>query len=267
MTDAAVPAHASELAEAWQSHRSMGWRFARLLAEAHAENAAAVLTWCEDVLKLDPSTAYKYIRAGKWIMGLAEPLRQKLRLLPIANAFEVLPLAKDQPAEAVELAVEHKTQSAIREAVKRAQPDQHHDVSGYRTIKATVSEATLRDWQRMVNVLRAHLGTQGTAKASDDQLITAVAQTVLQAPELHVPEHYRIDVESGTCACAICGSWSHLERHHLQPRSMGGHEGPLAWLCSDCHRGITENRDGHGWRWLLEKLGHAEIAAQWEAQP
>ena len=47
--------------------------------------------------------------------------------------------------------------------------------------------------------------------------------------------------------CEICGSNRNLDRHHIQPKGMGGTRNPailsdanLITLCRDCHRKIHD---------------------------
>jgi hypothetical protein len=47
--------------------------------------------------------------------------------------------------------------------------------------------------------------------------------------------------------CASCGISGHTERHHVVPRSQGGHDGPLLTLCRECH-GSAHARTLH-FRW------------------
>ena len=44
--------------------------------------------------------------------------------------------------------------------------------------------------------------------------------------------------------CQLCGSYRHLQIHHVQLRSKGGDnsEGNLLTLCRNCHADVHENR-------------------------
>ena len=251
------------LQEAWSRFMVSGWDFALLIAEANASLAytgwgfTSLGTWACERLGFDnPSTAYRYCRLGAFLRGVEDADEQARWIRqPISHALEALPLIKHQPQKALEVVEACTSSRGVRAVVQAADPDQHHDTSPWRTIKATVKQSTLHDWQRAVNLIRCHLGLGGTAYPTDDEVMTAIATTVLQAPELAVSEQYRVDVEAGSAKCVLCGSYSRLERHHATPRSHGGHEGPLVWLCSLHHQRVTQNWRGFGWKQLCEKLG------------
>jgi hypothetical protein len=258
------------LEQAWSSFMVSGWDFALLAAEAHA--AGAYVAWgftnmgvwaCEHLGFQSPSTIYKYVRLGAFLRGVEDRDEQARWLRqPISHALEALPMAKHDPAKALSVIEACTTARGVRAVVQGADPDQHHDISPWRTISAKVHETTIHDWQRAVNVIRCHLGLGGTAYPSDDEVVQAIATTVLQAPELAVSEQYRVDVEAGTAKCVLCGSYSRLERHHVLPKSHQGHQGPLVWLCHLHHHRITTNWHGFGWRQLAEKLNYEWIAEQ-----
>ena len=41
------------------------------------------------------------------------------------------------------------------------------------------------------------------------------------------------------------------EKHHMIPRSSGGHDGPIALLCCECHRGVTDHSIEDWNDWIL----------------
>jgi hypothetical protein len=150
-----------------------------------------------------------------------------------------------------------------------ADPDQHHD-TGLRTVKALVTEGTFRELERAQNLIRAYLGAGGTAYPSVDAIYQAMTVTVLQAPELRPHDRHLEDVLAGVVYCHypvpdVCGRWDQIDGHHLQPRSKGGTDGPLVYLCREHHDAVHARRDGIGWRELAAALGYAEIAAAWAA--
>ena len=45
--------------------------------------------------------------------------------------------------------------------------------------------------------------------------------------------------------CQLCGSYRHLQIHHIQPRSKGGDnsEANLLTLCRDCHADVHAGKE------------------------
>lgn len=277
------------LIAAWRIYRKLGWDVAHLLAQAADSDERwgypTLRAFAEQELQMVGSTFDHYLKAGKFVRSRPEDEQRRWEAIPVTNAIEALPLTAQDPVAALAIVEHHGTQKKIRNAVRQAQPDQHYETE-YRTITASVSKATLHDWQRMLNLLRVHLGVDGTAHPTDDELITAITQTVLQAPELQVPDHYRADVESGMARChypdtlpptreydpegfgGLCGSYSGLQQHHLRLRSKanpGGDQGPTTWLCAQHHDWLHHRDDGFTWRDLCVFLGHPEIGDEWAA--
>jgi hypothetical protein len=149
----------------------------------------------------------------------------------------------------------------------------------WRTLPHVTVQREVRDlWVQAMNLLRNRLGVGGNLTPSPTALYELAALTILQSTDLQVPERYRDDVLAGVARCwypravggvlltipatgralLVCGQYAPLEQHHVIPRSHGGHEGPLAWLCVQHHASVTQNRGGKGWRWLAAALGFAE---------
>lgn len=67
------------------------------------------------------------------------------------------------------------------------------------------------------------------------------------------------------CTIPGCGSAMHLERHHIVPRSRGGHDGPLRTLCWTHHEMVRlrclhfDWRDG--WEFLITQKPTKQDAA------
>ena len=73
-----------------------------------------------------------------------------------------------------------------------------------------------------------------------------------------MPSHYRklMDMpDCGTDTCVVCGRLA-TNRHHVVPRSLGGHDGPTVALCGSgttgCH-GLAELKRLH-FRFVKDKL-------------
>lgn len=54
--------------------------------------------------------------------------------------------------------------------------------------------------------------------------------------------------------CERCGARGAVEKHHMVPRSRGGHDGPMADLCLSCHRGVHDHTVEDWKDWIL-RLG------------
>lgn len=242
------------LRDAWHSFRQDGWRFAQLLAAAASDWGYAKLRqWCEAELSMAASTVSRFVAAGEFLRTRDSDKPDWLAV-PVWDAMEALPLAQTEPEQALAIVQEHRTQAAIRAAVRECQPDMHHDTSGTRQIRATVTANVLHDWQIACNIIRAHLGTNGLAYPTDSDIIQAICTVVMQAPELAIPEKYRAEVESGNARCFLCKSYAALEQHHRKPRSLGGGKGETCWLCHNCHRNVTDRVNGFGWEELNTRL-------------
>lgn len=258
--------------DAYRQFKRGGWTFAVLLAKAYEARAwrpryATFPEWGRDGIGIaDTNRLFKYRRAGAFI--LERPLEEQARWLnvPVSNVLEALPDARKDPLGTLAI-VTDTPQAQIRVALALKRPEQHQDISPRRTVRYVVSQNVRDEWRKAHNIIKMHLGLGGSKWPTDDEVVMALTQTVLQAPELTalIPPEYREAVEAGETQCKMCRSWSQLERHHLVPRSMGGHDGPLIWLCRDCHDKVTFHREGWSWRVLADRLGHPEIAEMWAA--
>jgi len=244
------------LRNAWRDFRKGGWTFAIALAvttrEVGRRRLATLLG--EECVGCDRTRISRLVRLGELALELDEQRRERLFRIPPSNAAEILPVVKQDTDKALEIAERGVTQTRIRELVHAEYPDQHMEATAECRVTFACSANTRDDWQRALNVVRVHCGTQGSKYPSTDEIITCIAQTVLLAPELQVPDAYRLDVESGTAKCQTCGGYSQLERHHVVPRSHGGRDADgverLVWLCAEHHREVTENVNG-GWRDMI----------------
>jgi len=61
--------------------------------------------------------------------------------------------------------------------------------------------------------------------------------------------------------CAACSSQENLRRHHLVPRVMDGHKGPIITLCDDCHRAA------HGMRHSMHLGDLVKLGRKKEKKP
>ncbi len=52
--------------------------------------------------------------------------------------------------------------------------------------------------------------------------------------------------------CARCRKHGQLDKHHLIPRSRGGHDGPVAHLCLLCHRKVHDHTAMDWEKWILK---------------
>jgi len=251
---------------AWRGHKRTGWVFAILLARVRLTKSWRLdgykdfADWGNKVLHIESAGQLNaYAKVGEFVQMRPIDEQERWLAVPLHCADAVLAFARKEPRLALELA-EQNTQAHIRAEVKKRL--EHADTSPRRTYMFRISKNTRDDFQRAVNVVKCQLGVGGSKWPTDDEVATAIAQTILQAPELTalIPAQYREDVEAGRAQCAICGSHAQLERHHLLPRSMGGVDGPTCWIDSDCHAKVTNYRDGWSWRKLAMKLGHPEIA-------
>lgn len=130
-------------------------------------------------------------------------------------------------------------------------------------------------WKQAVRIICNHLGSGGNPHPSPTAIAGCMANAVLQASDLQVSAQYLDDVLEGRAHCwypleggveftipdtghviAVCRSYANLERHHSIPRSLGGHDSELIWLCAPHHRAISDGIDNKDWRWLRQALGY-----------
>lgn len=260
------------LRDAWQHFTQRGWEFARLAAEAEQEQAhtawgyKSLGHWAQKELGFtNKSTFYRYVQVGRFLAQVTNGDRQRWQAVPVFNVIEALSLAKAEPDKALAILENQPNQAAIRQAIREADADRQHYDKGYRRIMVTVSEDVLHEWKRLVNRVRVVLGTEGVEFPTDGQVIEAITATALQ--DFPVSEADEAAVDAGDARCHYplggtveCGSYAHLQRHHVLPRSHQGHEGPLVYLCAKHHEMVTRGDDGMGWRELAAKLGYEEIA-------
>lgn len=259
------------LREAWTHFTQKGWHFARLAAEAEAEQAhtawgyRSLGAWAQAELGFtNKSTFYRYVQVGKFLASVNGD-KQRWLAQPVFNVIEVLPLTAKEPDRALAILEHQPNQAAIRAAIREADAERQHYDKGYRRITATVSEEVLHEWRRLVNRVRVSLGVDGVEYPTDAQVIEAIVAEAL--PAFRLSEADEIAVDSGDAKCHYplgekveCGSYAHLQRHHVLPRSHQGHEGPLVYLCAKHHEMVTRGENGVGWRELAAKLGYDEIA-------
>jgi hypothetical protein len=247
----------------WHDFRFRGWRFAVLLGKVATERS--YLGWCDasgkpygsltawaadDVGIENEATVSRYATAGRLLATMDDAEREHWLKHEVFRAYEVMKFAKandEQRKRALEWLDQGLTQAQLRQVVKEAQPDQHYDTSGHRTIKLAVTADTYDQWQRAWNIARYQACEKNP---SDDTLTRCLALAILNEPLAAKAEILREQIEAGEARCKDCGSWdsSELEGHHVLPRSHQGHEGPIVALCHACHQSITENRNGRGWR-------------------
>lgn len=256
----ATAAIMEEFRAARQRYVEMSWNFIALIGRVVDEAAylpayPSVSRWVSAELKgiATLSTVTRALRALRAVRSMSPALRERATALPFWNVAEAVLGMPKEPEAAVGLVESGASQAKIRHMVREGQPDLHEEAE-LRTVRMLVPASVHEQWKRAANVVKVHLGAGGVGFPSDGDVLDAVAQTVLLAPELQVPEEYRDDVEGGRARCRRCGSVARLERHHAIPRSHQGHEGPLVWLCHEHHREVTENLDG-GWRPLAEDSG------------
>lgn len=250
---------------AWAKVRSAGWDFA--VCVARIDDGQLFRRWGyrsredwgrEEYGMKQAATLCRFVQAGRFALALdvsdeAERVAQvsergRWLELPIWNAMEALELAKKDEKLAYEIVSSGATQAMIRREVRDAQPEQHYDTE-WRRVTALVTEGTMTEVRRALNLLRWEAGEPAP---TDDVLFRAWAQHVLQLPLPPEWEAARADIEQGDVRCRMCQSWDvrTLERHHVLPRSHGGHEGPLVYLCQTCHREWQPK-----WRELAAHLG------------
>lgn len=247
--------------EAWRDFHRSGWRCAKLLAEIQCSEAwrsagfGSMFAWAKAELGLsDRGRLAHLVAAGS--LGLSHP---EVEALPVGAVEAVAPVARSEPERAVALVLEHRTEPAVRAAVRRELADEQHLETEYRTIRATVSLETRNEWQEAVNLVRVHIGAGGVDHPSDDAVIRAIAVTVKQACELvNMPDAILAEVLSGEARCFRCHGYRYLQRHHVIPRSRGGKDAEgverLAWLCQGCHNDLHQCRDDN-WQLLAADMG------------
>lgn len=146
----------------------------------------------------------------------------------------------------------------------------------WRSIKLAPVQKEVSDlWKQAVSLVSVDMGTQGTPRPSPTAIAEKIALIVIQNYEEQAnPDQVR-QAKAGIMRCwyplpsdveftvpdtgknlTICGSFSHLEQHHSVPRSLGGADSELVWLCASHHRAISDGVSGRDWRWLRQALGY-----------
>lgn len=261
------------LKDSWRQFTERGWRFAKLAAEA--EMAQAHTAWGYKSLGhwaraelgfVSKSTFYRYVQAGRFLSQRENGNRQRWMAQPVFNVIEVLPIAKAEPEKALTILENQPSQAAIRAEIRIARAKTHHyKAGGYKTIAAAISDETVHEWRRLMNRVRNQLGVGGVEYPTDDEVLEMLIANALLDYPLPAEEEAAVDAGDARCHYPLggqveCGSYAHLQRHHVLPRSHQGHEGPLVYLCARHHEAVTRGDDGMGWRELAVKLGYAEIA-------
>lgn len=164
----------AKVTSGWQAE----WEFAVFLAEQRAIHGEQLTALAASTCNLARGTVQKYCRLGEHWLALPEEQRTDWGATSPWVAIEALPMAVDDPVGALELVKSGRTQRAVRAKALAADPDQH-STAEWRTLKLTVTKDTLNDWRLAVERLRLKFG-----EMTDDDLVTAVVQLVMQAPEL-----------------------------------------------------------------------------------
>lgn len=227
--------------EAWQSICESGWRFAELVAEV-----AHTRAYCPDFLTLEEwafsigikskGTVSKFRRAGEILLQQPPEQRQRWRNLPISRLTEtpeLMHFALRNPEGAYEIISQVDSRAAIREMVADRDADQHLDL--YRSLTIPVAREVRPIWEEACNVVRFLAGDR---ELSLGEIVERIAAEIRDLPlGGGVWEERRDEVWAGQVRCRECGSWNaaDLDRHHVIPRSHGGHDGPLVYLCRSCH--------------------------------
>jgi 5-methylcytosine-specific restriction endonuclease McrA len=142
------------------------------------------------------------------------------------------------------------------EDITNEAPDLHLP-KDHRTIKLIVDREAYLEWRMAYSLARTHCAKGGVKFPTASMVVQAISAEILSLPHLTnmTPEELTCVLE-GEAKCVLCGSYALLERHHVIPRSKGGVDRngveQLAFLCTDCHRGVTENETG--WRELAAHL-------------
>lgn len=283
----------NEIRQQFMGWRVSSWRMAILLAYVrkyqlyrkwHAEhlgrNYHTMYEWARAELGFKSQrNINKYADCGALIMSAPEEDWPFWMAGPVTSAAECRRylLKGGNYQEAKRAYEENWHQRHLREALRIPGPATASSVDitkdePLKSIRLIVSESTHNQWTEAASLLRVNLGAGGSRYPSDDEIVIAAAQTILQAPELtgRLMEIESTDpsrwanlyeeVLSGQVRCWECRSYSRLEKHHVIPRSHGGVDADgkevLAWLCHDCHEIITRG-ESKNWRDLAEDLGVA----------
>lgn len=266
----------SEVSEALRGMYSNGWRFAVLCYRVKQSGAytswqkpdgatfRSLADWAEHDLGLSAPTVSRYTRAGQLIEEASDDDERKRWLAqPMSSVLEVLPVAKVNKDQALEIV---ESSASQQEARRKAKGEGVIVEEGVRTVKLTVAEAVYEEWCAAVELLKVSIGSNGTAHPGSNEVLLAAALTIQNAPELLrvgnrvMSDDERADVFAGLVRCQTpgCGSYAQLERHHIVPRSHGGVDAEgieqLVWLCHVCHERVTRGTDEH-WRDIAARRG------------
>jgi len=231
------------------------WDLSELCAKIRQKHGVQLLReWCatDEVGIHDQGRISKLVSLGATYLSITdEKLKQELRSVPFWKLERIVPTVRKDPARALEIIKTYKTEAAIKLAVSH----QQHLDTGYVTISITVPAEVRDHWMEAMNMIRFLSGRHEPTAA---EIIEAVAAEITQMPLPPKAEIWRAEILNGGLRCKECGSWdaTRLDQHHVLPRSHQGHEGPLVFLCRECHDSVQPR-----WREFAEKWGFAEIAA------
>lgn len=261
---------------AYNTSQVNGWRFAVLLhriratgiyaewRDAEGNQYRSLYDWASKEIPSikSPSTITRYAQAGKMIEDATPDERERWLAVPVTNAIEVMSVARENPKQALDVIESSASQAEVRRKVR----DGGVIEGEVRTIRWTVSEDTYREVMEAIELIRVSCGSNGTAHPSIDEVLIAMALSVKHSPELllvgnrMMTDEEMQSVFAGEVKCQSpgCGSYAHLERHHVIPRSHGGVDEAgieqLMWLCHVCHERVTRGTDEH-WRDAAERAG------------
>lgn len=197
--------------------------------------------------RLSVDTFYHY-------RDIAERVGDDWHAYEIWRVIAAKALIDANPDEAKAVLDSGATAAGIRREVAKRLPDRHEPTE-YRTVKLRLTVDTYEMVQGAMNRARFQANKR---EPTDDDIALCLALALLNEPWDVVASLVSGTVLAGEFRCKLCGSWdaSQLTRHHVLPRSHGGHEGPIVLLClTPCHETVQPR-----WRFYAKEWGFLQEA-------
>lgn len=250
--------------------QTYGWELADGLAEIQRDElwreagARSMREW-QDAVGIPAPTASKLIDVAKFRASLPDQRQDRLGEIGVWDAVEIRRLAKSGgEQQAVELIDSGKAGVALRNAVRdKLRAVEHTDSGDVFKLTLSLPVECRETFEFACNAARA---MAGETDPTVSRLVELILAEYITTGAL-VAEKDRRDMLDGHLRCCLygtphatpsCTGWQyeHLDRHHVLPRSHGGHDGPTVRICRWCHEAWQPK-----WRELASILGFEEIAA------
>lgn len=224
--------------------------------------------WAEaELAGMHKSTVSRLTRAGRFVLGLEDDSeREAWQELSPYRVEQVIDLAKSDRDGAYELAASPITDSQLRKSATEKTPEQHQETD-WRTYKVQYPASLDEVLNCALNMARYHCAKTDPQPCDllEWMITVALLENVGEKWEPH-----RNAILSGEAKCKLwgtdlaakgCCGWNAqaLDGHHVLPRSRGGHDEAVIWICRPCHDHWQPRS-----RELAAKLGMADLVERWE---